>query len=324
MPLPPLTTPVPLPVFMPGMSHRAEGPPPPGAEPSPLPIRTKANTNTTSDSSSDNSTSISGTPNSGSSSSSAPVDKPFPLPKLRLQINDLSHAGSTIFLSAVDASSVLASGVQTVLRALYGSPDSKKDCSNPPPTRSVTLILRDMDGVAYTTGSDLDSDHKEIHFSLRYIAGINPASRQTHEITGVLVHELVHCSNPQTQVQHNGHNTSPGGLVEGVADFVRLRAGLAPPHWRRGDPSATRWDAGYQHTAFFLDWLDERQPEQKQEPEQGQEAGENGGKRSGGLVRRLNEKLRAGRYVESAFWPELTGRPVADLWREYREEVLRG
>lgn len=202
MPLPPLTTPVPPPVFMPGMSHRAEGPPPPGAEPSPLPIRNKATTNnTTDDSSSDNSnsnnntSSSSGTPNSSSSSStpssSAPVVKPFPLPKLRLQINDLAHAGSAIFLSAVDASSVLASGVQTVLRTLYGSPDSKD--SNPPQTRSVTLILRDMDGVAYTTGSDLDSDHKEIHFSLRYIAGINPASRQTHEITGVLVHELVHC-----------------------------------------------------------------------------------------------------------------------------------
>lgn len=105
-------------------------------------------------------------------------------------------------------------------------------------------------------------------------------------------------------VQHNGHNTSPGGLIEGVADFVRLRAGLAPPHWRRRD-DASRWDAGYQHTAYFLDWLEDK-------------------RRFGpGTVRRLNEKLRtAERYVEAAFWPELLGRDVADLWREYRDEVL--
>lgn len=32
----------------------------------------------------------------------------------------------------------------------------------PPPTRSVTVFLEDMGGVAYTTGTDLDNDHKEI------------------------------------------------------------------------------------------------------------------------------------------------------------------
>lgn len=47
--------------------------------------------------------------------------------------------------------------------------------------RSVTLILRSLDGVAYTTGSDLDEDHKEIHMSLQYIAGI-PDERAASEI----------------------------------------------------------------------------------------------------------------------------------------------
>ncbi len=41
--------------------------------------------------------------------------------------------------------------------------------TNVPPTRSVTVVLRDMGGVAYTTGTELDNDHKEIHFSLGYI-----------------------------------------------------------------------------------------------------------------------------------------------------------
>lgn len=46
--------------------------------------------------------------------------------------------------------------------------------------RSVTLVLREMDGVAYTTGSDLDNDHKEIHFNTSYIAGV-PEDRRRKE-----------------------------------------------------------------------------------------------------------------------------------------------
>ena len=164
----------------------------------------------------------------------------------------------------------------------------------------MTLILRDMGGVAYTTGSDLDGDHKEIHFSLSYVAGIAPATpeRQAQEITGVVVHELVHC------FQHNGRGSGPGGLIEGVADFVRLQCDLAPPHWRRDDDSATRWDAGYQHTAYFLDYLERRF--------------------GAGTVRRLNEKLRTDRYEEGPFWTELLGRPVSQLWQDYRDQLGSG
>jgi hypothetical protein len=49
-----------------------------------------------------------------------------------------------------------------------------------------------MDGVAYTTGSDLDIDHKEIHFSLDYIHKAISPSRKKDEIMGVLTHEMVH------------------------------------------------------------------------------------------------------------------------------------
>jgi hypothetical protein len=58
---------------------------------------------------------------------------------------------------------------------------------------SILLILRDMDGVAYTHGSEND---KEIVFSLRHI--VNSKARARHEIMGVLVHEVVHC------YQYNG------------------------------------------------------------------------------------------------------------------------
>ncbi|KAI0012970.1 BSP-domain-containing protein [Xylariaceae sp. FL0662B] len=276
MPLPPDTTPVPQPIFLPGISHRTEGPAPISEPtPSPLPVGSK-------DAGAES-------PEATHSSSSK---EDFDLPVLRLHINDLSHAGASIFLSAINASAVFRTSVRNVQRLLYTSPSTPH--THCPGTRSVTLILRDMDGVAYTTGSDLDDDHKEIHFSLRYIAGL-PTSRHTAEITGVITHELVHC------YQWNGRGAAPGGLVEGVADWVRLHCDLAPPHWRR--EAGDRWDGGYQHTAYFLEYLEGRFGE--------------------GTVRRLNEKLRTSRYEEKAFWTELVGRPVEQLWEDYKDKLSR-
>lgn len=84
----------------------------------------------------------------------------FKKPKLRLHIEDLGHPGASRFYDAIDAPSVFAKSVQTVQRILYHRPSSSI-----PSTRSVTLYLDDMDGVAYTKGSDLDNDHKEIRKS---------------------------------------------------------------------------------------------------------------------------------------------------------------
>jgi hypothetical protein len=151
-----------------------------------------------------------------------------------------------------------------------------------------------MDGVAYTVGSSLDDDHKEIHFSLKYIAGI-ACARQTDEIRGVLVHEMVHCW------QWNGHGSAPPGLIEGIADFVRLKAGLVPPHWK--PEGGGDWDAGYQHTGYFLDWLERRY-----------------GK---GAVQRINERLRTGKYCEGEFWEGLFDRGVKELWNDYCKSFRR-
>lgn len=148
-----------------------------------------------------------------------------------------------------------------------------------------------MEGIAYTTGSELDDDHKELHFSLNYISELatKPTSRQRDEIQGVLVHEMVHCW------QWNAYGTAPGGLIEGIADFVRLKAGLSPPHWKK--ERGETWDQGYQHTGYFLDWI---------ETEYGD-----------GSTRRVNEALMNKRYDEEAFWNSLFGKGVQELWSEY-------
>lgn len=172
--------------------------------------------------------------------------------------------------------------------------------------RSVTLYLEDMDGVAHTMGSDLDNDHKEIHFSTRHIE--NNKQRAKDEIMGVIVHEMVHC------FQYNAKGSCPGGLIEGIAglftylrlliidaqrcaDYVRLKAGLSPPHWKRG---GNRWDEGYQTTGYFLEWAENTY--------------------AGFSVKKLNEAMRDKKYQPDV-WRELTGQPVDDLWKVYKASL---
>jgi Peptidase of plants and bacteria len=168
----PGTSPLPPLVFMPAQSSRMSSPAP---TPTPAPRLARK---------------LLAPESEPSSRSSLSKSSAFPLPKLRLEIRDLNHEGAGTFLEAVIASKALSTAVQSVLEFLYHSPDSPT--TTVPPTRSVTLILRPMDGVAYTTGSDLDGDHKEIHFSLDYIHKAISPSRKTDEIMGVLTHEMVH------------------------------------------------------------------------------------------------------------------------------------
>lgn len=221
------------------------------------------------------------------SESTKPV-KPQRKPLLRLELRDLSSEGSRAFLRLLHASTTLEDAVDSVLRLLYSGLEAH--CI--PPTRSVTLVLRSMPGVAYTTGLDIDDDHKEIHFSTDYINGV-PDSRQKEEMQGVLVHEMVHCW------QHNALGTAPGGLIEGIADWCRLKAGFAPPHWQKRADSD--WDAGYERTGFFLEWLEEAHGVD--------------------IVRKINEALRGCKYEADAFWENCCGKTVEKLWLEYKASL---
>ncbi|UKZ73784.1 hypothetical protein TrVFT333_001436 [Trichoderma virens FT-333] len=210
----------------------------------------------------------------------------FSVPDIQLQIRDLKHPGAKRFLSAVDAADCMTTATLNLLKLLYHTPSDPE--TTVPPTSSVRLILEDIPGVAYTVGHGADNNIKEIHFSLSYIAQINP-SRVADEINGVVTHELVHC------FQYNGHGAAPGGLIEGIADWVRLHCNLSPPHWKQ--EVREDWDAGYQHTAYFLEYLEQLFGH--------------------GTVRRINDKLRSSVYAEDVFWIELFGREVKDLFAEY-------
>ena len=143
----------------------------------------------------------------------------------------------------------------------------------------VSLFIDDMDGVAY-------ADNNEIHLSARYIGSYS--SDLKREIAGVLFHEMTHIW------QWNGNGQTPGGLIEGIADFVRLKSGYVPSHWvqpGKGD----RWDQGYDVTARFLDYLN--------------------GLRNG-FVADLNKKMRTG--YSANYFVDLLGKTVDQLWSDYK------
>lgn len=75
-------------------------------------------------------------------------------------------------------------------------------------TQQVTLIVESMDGVAYTSAD-------QIHLSANYVQGYSGDVKK--EVTGVLYHEMTHVW------QWNGNGQAPGGLIEGMADYVRLK-----------------------------------------------------------------------------------------------------
>ncbi|KAF7848084.1 hypothetical protein BT93_L2306 [Corymbia citriodora subsp. variegata] len=143
----------------------------------------------------------------------------------------------------------------------------------------VSLFIDNMDGVAYTSND-------EIHVSATYLGGLSGDVKG--EFTGVLYHEMTHVW------QWNGAGQAPGGLIEGIADFVRLRSGYVPGHWLQpghGD----RWDQGYDVTARFLDYCN--------------------GLRNG-FVAELNKNMRTG-YSDNYF-VDLLGKTVGQLWSEYK------
>ncbi|CAI0445628.1 unnamed protein product [Linum tenue] len=159
---------------------------------------------------------------------------------------------------------------------------SRRDFSN------VTLLVKDMDGVAYTSDN-------EISLSAQYVGNYSDGGNDVRrEVAGVVYHEMTHV----WQWMGGGQgDIAPGGLIEGIADFVRLRAGLAPPPGRWVKPGeGDKWDQGYDVTAMFLDYCD--------------------GLRNDGFVAELNKKLRDDYNV--TFFKELLGKSVDELWKDYK------
>jgi hypothetical protein len=219
----------------------------------------------------------------GSDEPHAPLTR---IPDLRLQVWELNHPMVAELFSNLDIGTVLKEAYESVVKLLY----TKR--SKIPEVRSITLFLRSFDGVAHTKGNELDDAHKEIHLSLDYVSQVSD-SRRKEEVLGVIRHEMVHVW------QWNALGSAPGGLIEGIADYVRLRSDLAPPHWKRSwkEKDGASWDRGYECSGYFLDWCERGYGE--------------------GTVIRINERLRDREWNEKRFFDWCFGCTIEDLWKRY-------
>uniref|UniRef100_A0A0E0M937 Secretory protein n=1 Tax=Oryza punctata TaxID=4537 RepID=A0A0E0M937_ORYPU len=149
------------------------------------------------------------------------------------------------------------------------------------PVDAVTLTVEDIGGVAFTSGDD-------IHLSARYVGGYNAGDVRT-EVTGVLYHEATHVWQWGLQ-DYAAHSW----VYEGIADFVRLRAGYIAAGWVQPG-QGNSWEDSYSVTARFFDYCDGVEP---------------------GFVADLNGKLKDGYNVD--YFVQITGKTVQQLWQDYK------
>jgi hypothetical protein len=149
-----------------------------------------------------------------------------------------------------------------------------------PPTRVTMTLKEDYRGVAATAGSHVIG-------SVKYF-------KQHPEDVGAMVHETVHvCQRYRGKV--------PGWLVEGIADYIRFYK-YEPGKLRPLSPNRARYDASYQVTARFLEYVTKKYDKE--------------------LVRKLNQTLREGEYRDELF-KQLTGKALPELNEDWRASLRR-
>ncbi|KAJ9551922.1 hypothetical protein OSB04_015967 [Centaurea solstitialis] len=108
------------------------------------------------------------------------------------------------------------------------------------------------------------------------------------QFTSLMYHEMTHV------FQWDGQGTCPNELIEGIADYTKLKANYAQVGYAapgQGD----RWDQGYDFTARFLEYCDGLVP---------------------GFVAKLNKMMRV--TYDVRYFEDLTGKPVEQLWQYYK------
>jgi hypothetical protein len=197
-----------------------------------------------------------------------------------LQFLGVDAEGTTIVIEQLGSpTEVVRDTIFAICELLYVEPAEVR------PVDRVSFAVEDWDGIAGKEGNS----EITVKLSTRHLRTYE--GRVGDEIRGILFHELTHA------YQWDGNDyASYHGLIEGMADFVRFRAGYVEPRPPR--PEET-WNAGYKTTGLFIAWMDDRHP---------------------GLARRLNLSLRLepGEIWSEQFFVDETGDTVDALWAEYR------
>lgn len=206
-------------------------------------------------------------------------------PIFAVHVKNWSLSGAQRFLKVIHSVDIPEEAASFILTSLFTEENPAPEVRSISITITSHAYLQTMGAAAFQSRSDLDSAHRTIEISEVWLAQLS-ADRLAPELLGVLRHELVHCF--QNAI------SAPGGLIEEIADWVRLRSGLAPPHW--APQCRERWDEGYETTAYFLSYLETKY-----------------GK---GTVAAINNRACSVSYSAST-WEEILGKDVETLWNEY-------
>jgi hypothetical protein len=215
---------------------------------------------------------------------------PACMPGFELQIDPDAGADASIFTDAVPDPEALVREVGVrVCRVLYRKPAEVRKATH------LTLLIKDDPLPGWKSG---DGAQITVMISTGHLADVKAKGGDVlTEIKGILHHEMTHMYQNDDKAPGEGTYASLGNVIEGVADFVRIRSGFPPDG---AVPTKTGvWDSeGYWKPAFFLLWIDDQYPD---------------------FLYRMNLGMLAGDGV--AWTPDaiasITGRSVADLWSDY-------
>ncbi len=159
------------------------------------------------------------------------------------------------------------------------------------PTNISIVFSQNMRGVAATGGTRIRCAASWFRENLK------------GEAVGSVVHELVHVAQQYGRARRSASATTPGWVVEGIADYIR---------WFKYEPQSqgaritkrniarARYDASYRITAAFLDWVAEKHDKS--------------------IFMQLNAAAREGKYSEE-LWKKFAGKTVQELGEDWKKEM---
>lgn len=206
-------------------------------------------------------------------------------PPFTFRDEDTTGGGKLFTDEVPDPATWFRTIARDVCSRLYKQPSEARDVT------SVTLYLRDCDGVAAKWGDRRIS----VEVCTPHLRNVKNSGRSVaDEVTGIMIHETTH----GYQYDDQPDSDPEIGLIEGIADSVRLGAGYISP----GELGAGgRWDSGYKTSAFFLVWLDTRYPD---------------------FLYRFNQSFKPdGEAWSPAAFQQITGESVDTLWSEYQAGI---
>ena len=153
---------------------------------------------------------------------------------------------------------------------------------------TVTLEFTGTAGVLAQTWRT--ANPPRVEFGPGSIGASVTASYSTHEVCHLFQHYPT-----------NG-TTQTSGVTEGIADWVLVQMGYHTAANQRPAGGGTAWDAGYDTTAFFFDWVEKT-----------------AGGGTPGFVRALNASMNTTTWSPTVITGmNVQGKTVTQLWSDYK------